>query len=162
MVLWELLGRWQARENDPLHTRTDFMQLKPGLPEKCNQAAEYERGIDNLIRGLVDLLPKPDSVWPLDDRARWLRLAAAIFDVGYKAGDEHGEIGIACVTQDAASQPLDKLPALHPPSSSLMKRFDLGRGQRPMAAKKKQPDAAMSDLQAALDILESRIQHDKA
>ena len=162
MDLWELLGRWQARENDPLHTRTDFMQLKPGLPEKCNQAAEYERGIDNLIRGLVDLLPKPDSVWPLDDRARWLRLAAAIFDVGYKAGDgEHREIGIACVKQDAASQPLDKPPALHPPSSSLMKRFDLGRGQRPMAAKKKQPDA-MSDLQAALDILDSRIQHDKA
>ena len=51
MDLSELLGRWQARENDPLHTRTYFMQLKPGLPEKCNQAAEYERGIDNLIRG---------------------------------------------------------------------------------------------------------------
>ena len=30
-----------------------------------------------------------------------------------------------------------------------------------MAAKKKQPDA-MSDLQAALDILDSRIQHDEA
>ena len=135
------------------------MQLNPGLPEKCK---EYEREIDNLIRGLVDLLPKPDSVWPLDDRARWLRLAAAMFDVGYKAGDgEHREIGIACVKQDAASQPLDKPPALHPPSTSLMKRFDLGRGQGPMAAKKNQPDA-MSDLQAALDILESRIQHDKA
>ena len=159
MDLWELLGRWQAREKDPLHTRTYFMQLNPGLPEKCK---EYERGIDNLIRGLVDLLPKPDSVWPLDDRARWLRLAAAMFDVGYKAGDgEHREIGIACVKQDAASQPLDKPPALHPPSTSLMKRFDLGRGQGPMAAKKNQPDA-MSDLQAALDILESRIQHDKA
>ena len=162
MDLSELLGRWQARENDPLHTRTYFMQLKPGLPEKCNQAADYERGIDNLIRGLVGVLPKPDSVWPLDDRARWLRLAAAIFDVGYKAGEgQHGEIGIACVKQDATSQPLDKPPALHPPSSSLMKRFDLGRGQRPMAAKKKQPDA-MSDLQAALDILDSRIQHDEA
>ena len=124
MNLSELLGRWQAHENDPLHTRT-VMELKLGLPEKCNQAAEYERGIDNLIRGLVGVLPKPDSVWPLDDRARWLRLAAAIFDVGYKAGDgEYREIGIA------------------------------------WAAKKKQPDA-MSDLQAALDILDSRIQHDE-
>jgi hypothetical protein len=46
----------------------------------------------------VDLLPKSDGIWPLDDRAKWLRLAAGIFDLGYKAGDgEHEKISIAVV-----------------------------------------------------------------
>jgi hypothetical protein len=43
-------------------------------------------------------LPNPDGVWPLDDRAKWLRLAAGIFDLGYKAGDgEHKTISVAVV-----------------------------------------------------------------
>jgi hypothetical protein len=53
--------------------------------------------IDSLVRGLVDLLPRPDDVWPLDDRAKWLRLAAGIFDLGYKVGDgedRHISIGV--------------------------------------------------------------------
>jgi hypothetical protein len=116
MDLSDMVGRKQAAEgNGPLRTRTDFMNLRKfqpseSLTEKCTQAihaADYERGIDNLIRGLVDLLPKPDSIWPLDDRAKWLRLAAGIFDLGYKAGDgEHREISVACIQQDAANQPM--------------------------------------------------------
>ena len=59
-----------------------------------------QRGIDNLIRGLVDLLPKPGSNWSLDDRAKWFRLAAGIFDLGYKAGEgKDQEISIAFVAQ---------------------------------------------------------------
>jgi hypothetical protein len=34
---------------------------------------------DPLIQGLVDRLPKLDSTWSLDDRAKWLRTAASIF-----------------------------------------------------------------------------------
>src|ERR671919_3117593 len=104
MDLSNMVGRKQApAANGPLHARTDFMNLRKlhlsdNLTEKCSQArhaADYERGIDSLIRGLVDLLPKPDSIWPVDDRAKWLRLAAGIFDLGYKAGDgEHREISI--------------------------------------------------------------------
>ena len=68
-------------------------------------AADYERRIDNLIRGLVDLLPKPDGIWPLDDRAKWLRLAAGIFDLGYKADDgEHREISIATTNCQPAKE----------------------------------------------------------
>ena len=68
-------------------------------PEKT----DFERGIDNLNRGLVDLLPKPGSDWPLDDRAKWFRLAAGIFDLGYKADDgKDREISISFVTRGLA------------------------------------------------------------
>jgi hypothetical protein len=77
------------------------------LSTQTSHAAEYERGIDNLVRGLVDLLPKPAGIWSLDDRAKWLRLAAGIFDLGYKAcdGEQRAEISIAVVKQEAANRP---------------------------------------------------------
>ena len=72
------------------------------LTSQANQV-EYARGIDNLIQGLVALLPKRDGTWPLQERAKWLRLAADIFDLGYKASDgEQREISIAVVKQEAA------------------------------------------------------------
>ena len=84
--------------------KTDFMNLGRLQPRQklanaqANHASEYQHGVDNLIRGLVDMLPSPDGIWPLDDRAKWLRLAAGIFDLGYKAGDgEHKKISIAVV-----------------------------------------------------------------
>jgi hypothetical protein len=40
---------------------------------------------DPLIQGLVDRLPKPDSVWSLKDRVKWLRTAANIFVLIYKS-----------------------------------------------------------------------------
>ena len=65
---------------------------------------ESSDAIDNLVRALVDLLPKPDAVWPLDDRAKWLRLAAGIFDLGYKvSGGEDRQITIAVVKPEAPS-----------------------------------------------------------
>lgn len=83
------------------HHKTDFMNLRRLQPREklanaqANHATEYQPGVDNLIRGLVDMLPNPDGIWPLDDRAKWLRLAADIFDLGYKAGDgEHKTISI--------------------------------------------------------------------
>ena len=89
--------------NGPLD-KSDFMNLRRLQPRdrlanaQANPPSEYQPGIDNLMRGLVELLPKSDGVWPLDDRAKWLRLAAGIFDLGYKAGDgEHKTISIAVV-----------------------------------------------------------------
>ena len=63
-------------------------------------SAEAEESLpirtDLLIRGLVERLPKPDGVWSLDDRAKWLRTAASIFDLVYRTVDgERGEISIA-------------------------------------------------------------------
>jgi len=57
---------------------------------------------DLLLRGLVDRLPQPNVVWSLDDRAKWLRTAASIFDLVYKAGDgEPRAISVALARQNA-------------------------------------------------------------
>ena len=88
--------------------KTDFMNLRRLQPREkladaqASHASEYQHGVDNLIRGLVDMLPKPDGVWPLDDRAKWLRLAAGIFDLGYKvANGEHEMISIVVVKPES-------------------------------------------------------------
>jgi len=39
---------------------------------------------DPLIQALVDKLPKPNAIWPIDDRARWLKAAAMAFNLIYK------------------------------------------------------------------------------
>ena len=72
----------QLDQGDFMNPRKLQRGEKPAAP-----AAEYQRGVDNLIRGLVDILPNANDIWSLDDRAKWLRLAAGIFDLGYKAGD---------------------------------------------------------------------------
>jgi hypothetical protein len=114
-TLSDMVGHNRASEaNSPLDGRTDFMNMNmrkiqpsESLTEKLLHAAEYEHGItDHLIRGLVERLPKPDGIWPLDDRVKWLRTATGIFDLVYKAGDdEHREISIVLVNQGAANTP---------------------------------------------------------
>jgi hypothetical protein len=48
----------------------------------------------------VDRLPKPNGIWPLDERAKWLRTAASVFDLVYKADDgEQREISVALAKQ---------------------------------------------------------------
>jgi hypothetical protein len=100
----------QPEGNGAQNKSADFMstrKLQPseGLIEKlrsspANHAADYDRGIDRLVRGLMDLLPEPDSIWSIEDRVKWLRLAEGIFDIGYKTRDgEQGEISIVAVKQ---------------------------------------------------------------
>jgi hypothetical protein len=49
----------------------------------------------------VERLPKPNGIWSLDDRAKWLRTAASIFDLVYKVGDgERRQVNLAFVRQD--------------------------------------------------------------
>jgi hypothetical protein len=73
--------------------KTDFMNLRRMRPREklanaqASMTSETQSGVENLIRGLVGLLPKQSGIWPIDDRAKWLRLAAGIFDIGYKASD---------------------------------------------------------------------------
>jgi hypothetical protein len=106
-----------GKQTDPLDKTTDFMNLRKlpsrdSLSEKLGQASygvENERGIDHLIQGLVEMLPKRGGKWPLYDRVKWLRLAAGIFDLGYQPADaERGEISIAIMQEEST----------HPPSSS--------------------------------------------
>lgn len=66
------------------------------MPQPVEEGAS-----DPMIMGLVARLPKPDAVWPLEDRAKWLRTAASIFALVYRTDEEdgeereEGEIGIA-------------------------------------------------------------------
>lgn len=112
-TLSDMVGHNRAPEaNSSLDGRTDFMHMRKTQPsesltEKLLHTAEYERGItDHLIRGLVERLPKPDGIWPLDDRVKWLRTATGIFDLVYKADDdERREIRLAFIKQGAADAP---------------------------------------------------------
>jgi hypothetical protein len=111
-TLSDFIGRKQPPEGNGTQKKsTDFMNMRKLQPNenlieklRSSQASHTagERGIDLLIRGLVDLLPKPDTIWPIEDRAKWLRLAAGIFDLGYKGDGEPGEISIVAVKQLAA------------------------------------------------------------
>ena len=100
----EILDLVDGKPSGNGHHKTDFMNLRRLQPREklanaqANHASEYQPEVDDLIRGLVDMLPNPDGIWPLDDRAKWLRLAADIFDLGYKARDgEHKTISIVVV-----------------------------------------------------------------
>jgi hypothetical protein len=90
----EILELRERKPADNGHLdKTDFMNLRRLQPReklanaKASLASQSQSGVENLIRGLVELLPKQDGIWTVDDRAKWLRLAADIFDIGYKAGD---------------------------------------------------------------------------
>ncbi len=71
-----------------------------------SQGAEDSDGCgldDPLIQGLVQRLPAPDTVWSVDDRAKWLRTAASVFDLVYTDPErERRAIGIAVANQDPA------------------------------------------------------------
>jgi hypothetical protein len=42
---------------------------------------------DPLIQALVAKLPKANSIWALEDRAKWLRAAALIFNLVYERAE---------------------------------------------------------------------------
>lgn len=102
--------------NTPLHGKSRLMLPSVGSTESLAgltllgaQASDAEGDdcgtTDLLIQGLVDRLPKPNSIWSLDGRARWLRTAASIFGLVYKASNgEHGEISVVFAKEEAANQ----------------------------------------------------------
>jgi hypothetical protein len=98
----------KSKPRESLQEKLLSVRDKPRAAENSAAAANSATvqanpaAIDSLVRGLVDLLPKPDGVWPLDDRAKWLRLAAGIFDLGYRLGDgEDRQLRIAIVKPQA-------------------------------------------------------------
>lgn len=75
-------GRVQTSRLPPVEATEDLSQFKL-------------HRTDLLIRGLVDHLPKPDTIWSLDERAKWLRTAVCIFGLVYKDSDgEQRQIGV--------------------------------------------------------------------
>jgi hypothetical protein len=88
---------------EPSETLTAKLLVTQKSDAEQSVAEEPECGrSDLLIRGLVERLPKPNGIWSLDDRAKWLRTAASIFDLVYAVGDGEGrQLSIAFVRHDA-------------------------------------------------------------
>ncbi len=87
---------------EPSETLTAKLLVTQKSDAEQSGAEEPDRGrSDLLIQGLVERLPKPNGIWSLDDRAKWLRTAAAIFALVYKSSDaDRKEISVA-LKQDA-------------------------------------------------------------
>jgi hypothetical protein len=109
----EMAGPKPRREGDTALNARSRLMMPRGDPSESLTAkllvaqqsdadeVDSER-TDLLIQGLVDRLPKPNAIWSLEDRAKWLRTAASIFDLVYKAKDgEHREISVAFAKQEA-------------------------------------------------------------
>ena len=71
-----------------------FLAAKSAEPEEAPVLSLVEtpesNACDPLIQALVNKLPKPNSIWSLEARAKWLRAAAMVFNLVYKPG-ESGE-----------------------------------------------------------------------
>ena len=78
---------------DALNERSRLVTRDPqpdGVPAVTLQdAAKQSDGETNvmpdpLIQALVDKLPKPNTIWSIEDRAKWLRAAAILFNLVYR------------------------------------------------------------------------------
>ncbi len=110
-----MFGGKHTRECTPLHDKgratfpglehPEGLEPRMLLDEKSSTTNDDEGGIsDLLIRGLVNRLPSPDSTWSLDARAKWLRTAASIFGLVYRADvSERGEISIDLASEQVAA-----------------------------------------------------------
>ena len=69
--------------------KTDELEKTPVLT--LVDTAERSDACDPLIQALVSKLPKPNTIWPIGDRAKWLQAVAMAFNLIYKPdeGDEH-------------------------------------------------------------------------
>jgi hypothetical protein len=61
-----------------------------GSPLATSEGSDGETNAmpDPLIRALVDKLPKPHTIWSIEDRAKWLRAAAILFNLVYTTEGE--------------------------------------------------------------------------
>ena len=108
------------RDKDPFVARglepREGLEPRMLLDDQLSDPADDVCGTtDLLIKGLVDRLPGPDSIWSLDKRAKWLRTAVSIFGLVYKTSDgEDREISIVFSKEEAANQARAGLLAAEP------------------------------------------------
>ena len=109
----EILDLVEGKSADNGHLdKTEFMNLRSLQPRgkpantQAKSASQYWPAIDNLIHGLVDLLPKSDGIWPIEDRAKWLRvrLACSTSATRPTGDDEHKKISIAVVKTEPGNE----------------------------------------------------------
>jgi hypothetical protein len=93
MNISEIPTRIEGGETSSLVARLDELDETPVLTlvdTPAESDAESSVKPDPLIQALVDKLPKPDTIWSIDDRAKWLRTAAMAFNLIYRT-DEGNE-----------------------------------------------------------------------
>src|SRR5262249_53744966 len=84
MNMSEILTRIDSlNDRSSLVTRSE-REKTPVLSLDTQRTGEMP---DPLIQALVDKLPKPNTVWPIDDRAKWLKAAAMAFNLIYKTSE---------------------------------------------------------------------------
>ena len=80
----EIRTKIEGSEKSALLTRIAELDETPVLTlvdTAERSEAESSEMPDPLIQALVKKLPKPNSIWSLEDRAKWLRAAAIIFNL---------------------------------------------------------------------------------
>ena len=85
MNISDMRTRVEGAEKSSLITRIADLDETPVLTlvDTSEQSGASEMP-DPLIQALVNKLPKPNSVWSNEDRAKWLRAAPIIFNLVYK------------------------------------------------------------------------------
>jgi hypothetical protein len=88
MNISDIRPRTECSEKSSLVTRIAELDETPVLTlvDTVEQSDAGEMP-DPLIQALVGKLPKPNSIWSLEDRAKWLRAAAIIFNLVYQPSD---------------------------------------------------------------------------
>jgi hypothetical protein len=59
------------------------------------EGSEAPEPSDPLIQALMDKLPKPHTIWSIDDRGKWLKAAAMAFNLVYRTAEEKPEQSIS-------------------------------------------------------------------
>ena len=87
MNMSEILTRVDSlNDRSRLVTRSVVPEETPVLTLVDTAEETYEVP-DPLIQALVDKLPKPNTIWSIDDRAKWLKAAAMAFNLIYKTSE---------------------------------------------------------------------------
>ena len=71
-----------ARKTDELELAADEASILVLV-----ETAERSGACDPLVQALVGKLPKPNTIWPIGDRANWLKAAVMAFHLVYKPGE---------------------------------------------------------------------------
>ena len=71
-----LVTRTTEPDETPILTLVDIAER--------SDAAEMP---DPLIQALMDKLPKPNTIWSIDDRGSWLKAAAMAFNLVYRTAE---------------------------------------------------------------------------
>jgi hypothetical protein len=102
-----LVTRIAELEETPVLTLVDTAERSEAeateMPDPLIQALDEMP--DPLIQALVKKLPKTGTDWSIEDRAKWLRAAAIIFNLVYKAPE--GESGLTQKFNEPVAGPAD-------------------------------------------------------